>query len=136
MWEMVNRTTLSGATLIRTTYRQCQRFTQKECTMAQIWDVEGRWDVIQSDGGRVTLDITQEGDQLRGSGTTGGVAGHGIGQAILNQFVFDIQWDSGPHGEYTGMFGINGRLSGIAVDVNNLNSHAYWFATRLFTLKP
>ena len=101
-----------------------------------ILQVDGQWEMAQSNGFRVTVNIIQNGTVLdatahhsggrvQATEATGFVSGH--------DFNLTITWDNGSRGQYTALFkqgigaqGGRGYLDGDTVDLNHPGSHATW----------
>ena len=104
-------------------------------------DVDGFWELVQSNHYRVQLNIEQPRDshgQLADgklTGTAQEVTPKGTPQgqtpfqnAQLNGdfFVFSVDWGNGSIGEYSGTFDLLGHLSGVTFDANNVHVQATW----------
>ncbi|MGY2119595.1 hypothetical protein ACW9HR_37400 [Nocardia gipuzkoensis] len=99
------------------------------------YKIGGVWTLKQSNGPTVTMDLEQSGDQFTGIGSYSGGTGKAKGRVNGDKFVVTIDWDnSGPGrgGEYTGTFAPNGRLYGLAIDLDRPSSTATWFSNRTF----
>ena len=106
--------------------------------MAQFMDVSGRWDIVQSNGFRVPINVTQNGDQITAT------ASHSNGQVMSREatgvvrgpeFDMIITWANGTRGHYTATFKRghfdsppNGFLDGVTKDLTNPGSQATWFS--------
>src|SRR5262249_20306456 len=112
--------------------------TKGELVMGPFMDVSGQWDMVQDNGFRVLINVTQTEDQLTAT------ASHSGGQVLSTdatgfvrgpEFGITITWNNGTKGEYTGTFTRgnfdsppNGFLKGSTKDLNNPGSHAGWFS--------
>ncbi|WKU47796.1 hypothetical protein Q3V23_29180 [Streptomyces sp. VNUA116] len=95
----------------------------------------GTWELYQSNGFTVTLNLTQDGGgHLYGSGYYGGTSGTVEYGAVVDgtSIYFTIGWSNGARGRYTGSLGSDRRLSGLTYDLNNPSSQASWSTTRVF----
>jgi len=107
--------------------------------------VGGQWTAFQSNRSTATFHLKQDdngtltgdGEQPTASATTssGGTLRGRVegGRVEGNSFVVTIDWDPigpdvGPRGEYSGTFNPEGRLTGLAYDINNPGSQAFWFS--------
>ena len=101
-----------------------------------IMQVGGIWDISQSNGFRVNMNVTQNGEHLSAQATQ---MGHGItstsaeGTVTGGHFDMTIDWPNGTRGRYTGDFkqghfgGPNqGHLEGRTVDLLHPGSSASW----------
>jgi hypothetical protein len=98
--------------------------------------VDGRWDIVQSNGFRVPVNITQNGDVLSVQASHSG--GSVFSKDPTDGFVsgthmeLTITWSNGTKGKYTGdltpnKFALPGfRLVGETHDMNNTASKATW----------
>ncbi|MDH6128260.1 hypothetical protein [Kitasatospora sp. GP82] len=94
----------------------------------------GTWQLHQSNGFAVTLDVTQDGSgRLYGTASAGGTVGT-IEEGSVDgaSIFFTIGWSNGSKGRYTGSLGPDRRLSGTTFDLNNPSSQATWFTDRTF----
>lgn len=104
-------------------------------------NVDGIWELVQSNGFRVRVDIAQPRD-LGGGLADGGLhgaakelnsSGAELAEANLsgalngNSFEFIVAWPNGSEGQYTGNFDAGGNLSGVTFDVAHPTSQATWF---------
>jgi hypothetical protein len=109
--------------------------------MAPFMDVSGSWVIVQDNGFRVPINITQTGDQLRATashagGPTGTVlSSEATGFVSGPNFDMTISWNNGAKGHYTATFTRghfdsppNGFLKGHTRDLNNPQSTAGWFS--------
>ncbi|MFF9896824.1 hypothetical protein [Streptomyces longispororuber] len=96
----------------------------------------GIWQLHQSNGITVTLDLAQDSaGNLYGSGRWGNVAGTvERGSAVDGTNIyFTIAWSNGPRGRYTGSLSADRRLSGLTYDANNPGGgQATWYTTQVF----
>ncbi|MFI1182524.1 hypothetical protein ACH4UT_23625 [Streptomyces sp. NPDC020799] len=95
----------------------------------------GTWQLYQSNGFTVTLNLTQDSSgSLYGSGYYGGTSGTVEYGAVVDgtSIYFTIGWSNGARGRYTGSLGSDRRLSGLAYDLNNPSAQASWSTTRVF----
>ena len=94
----------------------------------------GTWQLYQSNGIAVTLNVTQDGGgRLYGTGVFGGTVGT-IEQGAVDgtAIYFTIGWSNGSKGRYTGSLGPDRRLSGTTFDLNNPTHQATWSTSRTF----
>jgi hypothetical protein len=98
--------------------------------------VGGAWDIVQSNGFRVAINVMQDGDQL------GADATHSAGRVVSTEargfvrgrhFEITITWNNGTRGEYKGDLTHGhftpppiGFLKGTTRDLNNPLSTATW----------
>jgi hypothetical protein len=106
--------------------------------MGPFLQVSGKWDMVQSNGFRVLIDVTQEEDRLRAFAT------HSAGQVksldangVVRgpQFEMTITWSDGSKGKYNGTLEQgnfdapgHGFLKGRTEDLNHPGSAADWFS--------
>ena len=98
------------------------------------------WDLIQTNGARVTIDIDQvrpDGKfDLEASHSNGSVRGKGSGElrrdSIGEEILFTITWGNNTQGAYQGRFDGGNFLNGSTFDVKNPTSHAGWRSDRAF----
>jgi hypothetical protein len=111
-------------------------------------DVNGTWEIAQSNGWRVWVTIAQPSEAaLPGepgpifidgdlTGTADEVNPQGAvtvrqvplsGEIIQDAFELEIAWGNGTKGRYNGTFDLEGRLSGVTFDEANPTSQATWF---------
>jgi hypothetical protein len=98
-------------------------------------NVSGQWQAIQSNGFIVNFNISQQqgASNFTGSASTTGLTGTGSGRVEGNRFIFTIDWNPGDSvGEYSGTFNLDGRITGISVDLTHPESHAFWHSSRTF----
>ena len=94
------------------------------------WDVSGRWDIKQSNGYTVHLNLTQHGTRINGSGKTLTAGLHGLhGNIQGNDFFVQITWGPDAIGIYRGKVGPEGRIDGTTYDEKSPGSKANWFST-------
>ena len=112
--------------------------------MAAGFNVEvGEWTAFQSNGWKVVFDFRQNDQtgELSGDADAQPIAG-GAGQdgdvqpgskVDGNFFFCRVKWNpNGPTGNYQGIFGLDGGLTGTTHDESNLASQATWVANRTF----
>ncbi|AZK93831.1 MULTISPECIES: hypothetical protein [Streptomyces] len=95
----------------------------------------GTWQIHQSNGYTVTVNLTQDSSgRLYGSGSSGSTAGTIEYGAVVdgNAISFILRWSNGSRGRYTGNLGLDRRLSGISVDLSRPTNWASWVTTRTF----
>jgi hypothetical protein len=106
--------------------------------MASFMDVSGQWDIVQENGFRVLINVTQTNDQLTAH------ASHSAGRVLSTEakgfvqgpyFDMTITWNNNTRGHYTGTFTRgnfdsppNGFLKGSAVDELHPNNVTDWFS--------
>jgi hypothetical protein len=103
--------------------------------MGPILQVGGKWDIVQRNGFRVTVDVRQTENRL----TAAAVSDRGVHSESAEGFVqgpnFEliIKWQGGARGRYTGVFSHGpftpppiGFLRGETVDMDNPQSRAGW----------
>lgn len=99
--------------------------------------VGGKWDIVQTNGFRVHIDITQNNDELSAfaSHSNGSVQStEAKGSVAGPDFKMTITWNNGTKGEYTGTLKHGpftpapgpGFLKGHTKDLNNPGSEADW----------
>ena len=104
--------------------------------MGPFLQVGGQWDIVQDNGFRVSINITQVEDQLSAfaSHSNGSVQStEASGSVTGPDFKMTITWDNGTKGEYTGKLTHGpftpppqGFLKGHTKDLNNPGSEADW----------
>jgi hypothetical protein len=95
----------------------------------------GSWQLFQSNGITVTLNVAQDSaGTLYGSATGGTTVGTiQSGSAVDGTSIyFTIAWSNGALGRYTGTLGPDRRLTGYTYDLNNTSSQANWNTTKTF----
>jgi hypothetical protein len=111
-------------------------------------DVSGSWEIVQSNGYRVALDITQPRETQFGPNGPIGLLADGLltgtadeitpkgtdvsrqsltGELLGDSFEIVVDWHNGSKGQYSGNFDPAGHLSGVTFDVNNPKAQATWF---------
>lgn len=104
-------------------------------------DVDGVWEIVQSNGFLVRVDIAQPRDpsgnladgDLHGAAKEVGAGGVDLVEANLSgalrgdSFEFTADWPNGTKGQYSGNFDPGGNLSGVTFDLANPTSQATWF---------
>jgi hypothetical protein len=104
-------------------------------------NVDGIWELVQSNAFRVRVDIAQSRDPsgaladggLHGAAKELNPAGVELAEANLSgalngsSFEFTVAWPNGSTGQYTGNFDAGGHLSGVTFDVAHPTSQATWF---------
>lgn len=104
------------------------------------FNVNGQWTLHQSNmDAAVTFNIDQNGGSLTGSASAPGMAGTGKGRVQGNGFIYTVDWNpagekNGPLGEYSGTFNLDGRITGVAVDLNDASTSAFWSSDPVFTM--
>lgn len=100
-----------------------------------MWRVGGNWEMAQSNGFRVFLNLNQNNDKVTGSAHTGDnshVSSHLEGNVIDNEFHLSILWKNGADGRYIGAFkgegfpAGQGVLVGFTGDLAHPESSAKW----------
>ena len=110
------------------------------------WDVSGQWELQQSNGFTVQVDLHQNGKTVTGTASftyvkpAGGVLGAFQGGDPATQrgsfsgnisgddFYGQIGWTSGSVGIYRGKVGAQGRIDGTMYDKGAPSSRATWFS--------
>jgi hypothetical protein len=96
-------------------------------------DVSGKWNAHQSNGFSVAFNLKQNGESLEGLASTAGLNGKGLGRVTNDAFLFTVDWTPGDsRGEYSGTFNLEGRITGITVDLHHPSSFAGWFSEKTF----
>jgi hypothetical protein len=100
-------------------------------------DVEGPWELVQSNGFGVQVDIVQSHDPsgrladgpFHGSAkvVSSGAEANLNGELRGDSFEFGVDWPNGTRGKYTGSFDAGGNLSGVTFDLAHPTSQATWF---------
>ncbi|GAA5023762.1 hypothetical protein [Kitasatospora paranensis] len=100
--------------------------------MSTPMDVRGDWDLTQSNGFTVHMQIDGEDPDgtFNGRGNIDGKAGF-IDLADTRATDHEITFQMGA-GRYTGQFDFQGRLTGTTVDTSHPTSQATWQANKLF----
>ena len=103
----------------------------------------GEWDIIQSNGWKVIVDLQQGANGvLTGDADARPISGGGasmdgdiqdFSKVDGNFFQLRIEWSPNSLGNYQGFFGGDGSLAGTSHDEKNLASQATWVANRRFT---
>jgi len=103
-------------------------------------DVQGRWELRQSNGIVVSVDIQPLRDNGVFNGTAthsnGSIHGSGFGGVDVinpNEFTFTISWSGGNAGAYIASFDSTGKLRGVTFDLSTPTSTATWESLRTFT---
>ncbi|MGW3208944.1 hypothetical protein [Streptomyces sp. NPDC001135] len=93
----------------------------------------GVWDIYQSNA-FLTVKLSQDDSgNLYGPAVQGDMVGTLLNGAVDGQNIyFTISWSNGAVGRYTGVRGVDGRLSGTTFDLNNPASQATWVTKRTF----
>jgi hypothetical protein len=104
--------------------------------MGPFLQVGGQWDIVQGNGFRVAINITQTNDQLSAHATHSGGAvesNSATGFVQGNHFEMTIEWNNGTKGFYTAEFSHGpftpppmGFLKGETKDLNHQESHTTW----------
>ncbi|MFF3556819.1 hypothetical protein ACWD4V_30055 [Streptomyces tsukubensis] len=95
----------------------------------------GIWQIHQSNGHAVTVNLGQDGSgRLWGTGSSGGTFGTIEEGAVVDgtSISFILRWPNGSRGRYTGNPGFDRRLSGITFDLSRPWNQASWATTRTF----
>jgi hypothetical protein len=97
-------------------------------------NVEGDWNIIQSNGFTVQVHLRQDGELIFGSAGTGSTSAEVAedSRVVGDNFLLVLNWISGSVGEYHGIVGVNRRLTGVTFDRTNPGSQASWFSDRFF----
>jgi hypothetical protein len=100
--------------------------------------VDGEWDIVQDNGFRVRVIVSQEQDRLSAfaSHSNGSVQSTAAAGFVRGpDFDMTITWDNGTRGQYTGHFSHGpftappiGFLKGRTKDLNHPESQAGWFS--------
>ncbi len=104
-------------------------------------NVDGVWELTQSNGWGVRVDIAQPRDSngnladgnLHGAATEINPGGSDVAEANLNgalvgnSFEFAVDWPNGTVGQYSGGFDAGANLSGVTFDLAHPTSQATWF---------
>jgi len=104
-------------------------------------DVSGTWEIVQSNGYKVVVEITQQKDGRERpedgdlSGFAHEITPHGTdvsdqllaGKLDGDSFEIVIDWQNGTKGQYSGSFDPIGNLSGVTFDVMHPAAQATWF---------
>jgi len=103
-------------------------------------DVDGIWELVQSNGFGVRVDIAQAQDasgladgDLHGAAKELDPSGTELAEANLSRALhsdsveFTVAWPNGTQGQYSGTFDAGGHLSGVTFDIANPTSQATWF---------
>jgi hypothetical protein len=103
-------------------------------------NVSGIWDIVQSNGYRVRVNIVQPVD-VNGNPQDGGLAGlaseitpkgtdvsdqHLSGSLNGDDFEITVDWHNGSIGQYSGHFDPVGHLTGVTFDLHNPSAQATW----------
>jgi hypothetical protein len=99
------------------------------------YDVTGEWIAHQSNGFDVTFNIRPTKGvftDLDVEASYSGGRAQGKGWVSGDEFFAEVDWEAGPVGQYTGTFGLDGRLSGTTFDRTNPSSEATWFCEEPF----
>jgi len=99
-----------------------------------VLQVGGQWDIVQDNGFRVTVNLTQSGSTVGGSAHTSTNDSVGLrGSVTATDLDMHIDWKGGARGHYTGTLSHGpftpppiGFLKGSTVDDNDRTSHATW----------
>ncbi|MGA9278935.1 MAG: hypothetical protein WBV89_18440 [Ilumatobacter sp.] len=114
-------------------------------------NVSGAWSIVQSNGYTVGVNIEQHGGDLSGdtwffkggdirsflgvqwvADPTTAHSMQATGKVAGDTFTFDILWNNGTHGQYTGEFQPNDRLAGFTFDAEHPTSQATWVSDQVF----
>jgi hypothetical protein len=98
---------------------------------AQACDASGHWTAVQSNGGRVEFDLSQNGLVLGGTAYSPGIGNGSVSGSFRGETIdFDIYWPNGSVGTYSGRVGGDGRIHhGFTHDRRNPGSRASWYST-------
>jgi hypothetical protein len=142
---------------LRRRVKRSPGFIERSVTMSHP-DVSGEWSIFQSGGLELHLKVIDDGGTLSGSaryeaeadestdeafvdfvtGLTRYVSVHSMeAHGTVNEafFEFDIAWNNGARGRYTGAFQEDGTLAGTAIDLENIGAaKATWGTNRVFML--
>lgn len=101
--------------------------------MAQILPVGGSWNMHQSNGFKVNLNLTQHGTSVTGTANTKGMSSNNVSGTVDNHSIdLEIPWSSGPIGIYHGENTQNkfalpgGYFTGSTYDKTRPTSRATW----------
>lgn len=116
---------------------------QAQCTQ---WDTGGEWEIRQSNGFRLFMDLSQSGKTITGKAGYGTVGKGGFltaGDPEWHTVSVDgnIEGDDfyvmiGLSGVYRGKVGASGRLDGSTYDSLDPSSKATWFSSRSMKCAP
>jgi hypothetical protein len=96
----------------------------------QQWDVSGRWQMQQTNGFTVTVNLVQKGTKILGRATTSTAGTHDVrGNVHGDDLYLDVTWSLETRGIYRGKIGSSGRIEGTTYDKENPGSRAKWFST-------
>jgi hypothetical protein len=99
-------------------------------------DVRGKWIAVQSNNDAAHFDLRQDSDGgLSGTAhnNDNGMTSLRIGGRVTDtDFLAIVTWNTGAEGEYSGRFGLDGRLTGVSFDRNDISVQASWFSNRNF----
>ena len=94
------------------------------------------WDVIQTNGAIVVMDIDTimpDGSfSLDASHSNGAVVGNGQGKVTQRDISFTVNWSDGTRGVYQGEFDGGGQIHGSTFDAAHPESVAGWKSSRAF----
>ncbi|WP_439669926.1 hypothetical protein [Cupriavidus necator] len=111
-------------------------FSTGSLTMAN-WQVGSNWDIVQGNGFRVHVFLTQNEDRIAGSAETSDgshVSSRLEGFVTDNEFHLSILWKNGSDGRYIGSFkgkgfpAGQGVLEGFTGDLAHPESSTKWFS--------
>jgi hypothetical protein len=110
------------------------------------WDAGGQWDLQQSNGFNLTMELSQTGKAITGKasyGTTSSGSVFSGGDPVTRTMGVDgnIEADDfyvmiGTKGVYRGKVGASGRMDGFTYDASNPSSKATWFSSRAMKCQP
>ncbi|MEU5979282.1 hypothetical protein [Streptomyces sp. NPDC047315] len=104
-------------------------------TLAPGFYAGGTWQLHQSNGQVVTVNVTQDSiGRLYGSAYSGSTSATIEYGALVDgtSINFNLSWSNGARGRYTGHLAADRRLSGHTYDLNRPTSQASWATTRFF----
>lgn len=97
------------------------------------WRVPGQWTVVQSNGSRIRLEVTQDGNTVIGSAYRSPDPGSAPMTGTVNgsidgdEFFITIYWPDKSICKYLGTVGDGGRVEGSNVDQANPAAVASWY---------
>ena len=103
------------------------------------FDVSGQWNAFQGNATVVKFDLQQTGTNLQGvasfNSASGAESGTVKGSVSGIRFQVTVKWSDRKKGEYDGMFNINGRITGLAFNVDAAFEQATWRSDKTFMLQ-
>jgi hypothetical protein len=93
-------------------------------------NVRGPWNIVQSNGPTVRINLSQDegSGALSGTARSDDVSGNASGRIQGRAFELTINWSNGQLGQYTGVIGNGDRIKGTTADATNPSSVATWNA--------